>query len=51
MTKPGADHPWRKQLKTETYKWCKEQSEIRNVSTIRVARAETLLNRIPKRHD
>ena len=34
MTKPGKNHPWRKTVNNEVYKWAKEESKITSAEVI-----------------
>ena len=40
--KPGKNHPWRNSVSHKAASWAKEQSNIRNVTNVTVARATTL---------
>lgn len=40
--KPKSSHPWKNCTPLKVTSWAREQSQIRNVNTISVARNETL---------
>ncbi|HWL13694.1 MAG TPA: hypothetical protein VNQ57_11940 [Ureibacillus sp.] len=40
--KPAKNHPWKNCTPLKVTSWAREQSQIRNVNTVSVARNETL---------
>jgi hypothetical protein len=40
--KPKATHPWRNEASPAAIKWAREQSQIRKVTNVSVARNQTL---------
>lgn len=48
--KPKKSHPWRNCASSKVVSWAREQSQIRDVTNVSVARAETL-HRRDKRYE
>lgn len=50
MTKPAANHPWRIAPSSSAVSWAREQSQVREVSNVNVARPETLKRKTQVTH-